>query len=92
MLFKEKENQFKYLTYNKSDKVKQRHFTLNIEVLENINELIQVFNKKNPNFKLNSSILANIIFNKFFIELENLSDTEKLQYIKSELLNQLNEY
>lgn len=92
MLFKEKENQFKYKTYDKKDKVKQRHFTLNTEILENINELIQVFNKTNPNLNINSSILANIIFNKFFIEFESLTDAEKLDYIKSEFLNQLNEY
>ena len=92
MLFKEKENQIKYKKYDKSEKVKQRHFTLNTEILENINELIQVFNKKNPNLNLTSSLLANIIFDKFFIEFASFNDAEKLQYIKEELLNQLNEY
>lgn len=92
MIFKENENKIKFLTYEKTETYKTRNFKLKCEVLENINELITVFNKTNPNLKLNSSTLANIIFNKFFIELENLTDTEILQDIKQEVLNQLNEY
>lgn len=89
MLFKEKENQIKYLTYETTETHKQRHFTLRTDILENINELTTVFNKNNPNLKLNSSLLANIIFNNFFKEFENLTDNEKLQIIKKEVLKEL---
>lgn len=89
MLFKEKENQIKYLSYETTEKYKQRHFTLRTDILENINELTTVFNKNNPNLKLNSSLLANIIFNNFFKEFENLTDHEKLTMIKKEVLKEL---
>ena len=92
MLFKEKENQIQYLTYDKKDKVKQRHFTLNTDILENINEIIKVFNKKHENLHLNSDTLATIIFNSFFIEFETLTDQEKLEYIKKGLLEQIHNY
>ena len=91
MLFKEKENKTKFLTYEKTETHKTRHFRLKCDVLENINELTTVFNKNNPNLKLNSNTLANIIFENFFKELETFTDAEILQAIKKEVLNQLNE-
>ena len=89
MLFKEPENQTKYLTYPPEIKAKQRHLTLSTDILENINELNTVFNKKNPQIKLNTNLLATIIFKKFFKEFETLTDTEKLEFIKNEVLKEL---
>lgn len=89
MLFKEKENQIKYLIYETTETHKQRHFTLRTDILEYINELIAVFNHNNPNLNLTSSLLANIIFNNFFKEFENLTDQEKLNLIKKEVLKEL---
>lgn len=87
MLFKE--HKIKYLTYSSNETHKQRHFTLKCETLENINELIAVFNNENPNLKLNSNLLANIIFEKYFKDFEKLTDNEKLTEIKKEVLNQI---
>lgn len=89
MLFKEKENKINYLQYDKTEKQKQRHFTLKCETLENINELMAVFNKVNPNLNLNSSLLANIIFENYFKEFEKLTDQDKLLKIKHEVLKQI---
>lgn len=87
MLFENKP--IKYLKYSKNEKTKQRHFTLKCETLENINELISVFNKENPNLRLTSNLLANIIFENFFKEFEKLTDQDKLLKIKHEVLNQI---
>lgn len=87
MLFKE--HKINYLTYLNTETHKQRHFTLKCETLENINELIAVFNNENPNLKLNSNLLANIVFEKYFKDFEKLTDNEKLTEIKKEILNQI---
>lgn len=87
MLFKE--HKINYLTYSSTETHKQRHFKLKCETLENINELIAVFNNENPNLNLNSNLLANIIFEKYFKDFEKLTDQEKLKEIKSDVLNQI---
>ena len=89
MLFTEKENQISYITYASNETSKQRHFTLKCDVLESINELIAVFNKKNPNLNLTSSLLLNIILENYFKNLETLTDMEILNLIKKEVLNQI---
>lgn len=87
MIFKNK--QTNYLKYSDNEKTKHRHFNLKCEILENINELISVFNKENPNLKLNSSLLANIIFDKYFKDLEKLTDQEILKTIKQDVLKEI---
>ena len=87
MIFKNKP--IKYLKYSETEKTKHRHFNLKCETLENINELTTVFNKENPNLKLTSSLLANIIFDKYFKDLEKLTDREILNTIKQDVLKEL---
>lgn len=88
MLFTEPENQINYKTYPVNTTTKQRKFNLNTDVLENMNELIKVFNKKNQGFYLNSSILANIIFESYFNIIKNYPDGEILETLKHEVLKQ----
>ena len=39
MIFKEPKNKTNYLKYSNNDKTKGRHFNLNVETLEQLNEL-----------------------------------------------------
>lgn len=89
MIFKEPENIIKYKTYEKNTKTKGRHFNLNIDVLENLNELTSVLKHKEPLLKINSNVLANAIFKKYFQTLENKTDTEILTELKEMLINEL---
>ena len=87
MLFKT--HDINYLKYSNEETYKQRHFTLKCGILENINELITVFNKENPNLNLNSNLLATIIFENFFNDFKKLDDPDKLSLIKEEVLKQI---
>ena len=87
MLFKN--HDINYLKYSNEETYKQWHFTLKCGILENINELITVFNKENPNLNLNSNLLATIIFENFFNEFKQLDDSDKLSLIKKEVLKQI---
>lgn len=89
MIFKEPKNQTKYKKYEKNIKTKGRHFNLNIDILENLNEIIKVMKQKEPLLKINSDVLANAIFKKYFQTLENKTDTEILTELKEMLINEL---
>lgn len=89
MLFKDPINQIDFIKYGEYETTKGRHLNLKCDVLENINELIAVYNFNNSDLKLNSSTLANIIFRAYFKQLETKTDQEILTIIKNGLKQEL---
>lgn len=89
MIFKEPQNQIKYLTYTNEQKTKGRHFNLNIKTLEQLNELIAVLKKELPNLNIKSDTIANIIFKKYFETLEQKKDKEIINDFKKEILKEV---
>lgn len=89
MIFKEPENQIKYLKYSNNETSKGRHFKLNVETLENLNELIAVLKKQIPKLNITSDAIANIIFKEYFKTLENKNDMEIINEFKKELLKEV---
>lgn len=86
MIFKDKENQYKYLKYSENETSKTRHFKLNTNTLEQLNELTTVTKKRIEYLNINSSIIANLIFDLYFKSLENKNDNQILKEIEQNLL------
>ena len=89
MLFKDPVNKIDYIKYGSNETTKGRHLNLKCDVLENINEIVAVYNHNNSDLKLNSSTLANIIFRAYFKQLEAKTDQEILTIIKNGLKQEL---
>lgn len=89
MIFKEPQNQIKYLTYTNEQKTKGRHFNLNVKTLEQLNELIAVLKKELPNLNIKSDTIADIIFKKYFETLEHKKDNEIINDFKKEILKEV---
>lgn len=90
MIFKEPCNQINYLTYDNKEKTKGRHLNIKCDVLEHLNEIIAVFNHNNTDLKINTNTLINIICRSYVQELENKTDTEILNDLKKQLIQELN--
>lgn len=89
MLFKKKRNEVTVLHYE-DRKTVERKIKFKKLLAEEVNVLIAVFNKETM-FKLNNSILVNIAMNNFFKQLEDLSEAETLELLKTEFIKEAKE-
>lgn len=86
MIFKEPKNKTKYLKYSNNDKTKGRHFNLNVETLEQLNELRAVLKLNLTSLNITSDLILNIILKEYFKTLENKPDNEIISHFKKEIL------
>lgn len=86
MLFKNKRKEVTVLHYE-DRKTVERKIKFKKLLAEEVNVLIAVFNKETM-FKLNNSILVNIAMNNFFKQLEDLSEAETLELLKTEFIKE----
>ena len=89
MLFENKRNEVTVLHYE-DRKTVERKIKFKKLLAEEVNVLIAVFNKETM-FKLNNSILVNIAMNNFFKQLEDLSEVETLELLKTEFIKEAKE-
>lgn len=89
MLFENKRNEVTVLHYE-DRKTVERKIKFKKLLAEEVNVLIAVFNKETM-FKLNNSILVNIAMNNFFKQLEDLSEAETLELLKTEFIKEAKE-
>lgn len=89
MLFENKRNEVTVLHYE-DRKTVERKIKFKKLLAEEVNVLIAVFNKETM-FKLNNSILVNIAMNNFFKQLEDLSEAETIELLKTEFIKEAKE-
>ena len=71
MVFSDPKYETNYLTYKDKNASKTRNFYIKCGLLENINEIIKVFNENTANFKINSSAFIEIVLYNFFKDLKH---------------------
>ena len=73
-----------YLENN--DKTKGRHFNLNVETLEQLNELRAVLKLNLTSLNITGDLILNIILKEYFKTLANKPDNEIINHFKKEIL------
>lgn len=64
----------------------ERHITLPVNVAEELNKVIAVFNKENKFLKINNSILVVSILHTYFKQADGLPEEKQLEEIKQKVV------
>ena len=84
-MFKDKGKSTKFRIYEDITEI-ERHITIPVNVAEELNKVIAVFNKENKFLKINNSILVVSILNTYFKQADGLSEDKQLEEIKQKVV------
>lgn len=84
-MFKDKGKSTKFRIYEDINEI-ERHITLPVNVAEELNKVIAVFNKENKFLKINNSILVVSILNTYFKQADGLPEDKQLEEIKQKVV------
>lgn len=84
-MFKDKGKSTKFRIYEDITEI-ERHITLPVNVAEELNKVIAVFNKENKFLKINNSILVVSILNTYFKQADGLPEEKQLEEIKQKVV------
>lgn len=84
-MFKDKGKSTKFRIYEDITEI-ERHITMPVNVAEELNKVIAVFNKENKFLKINNSILIVSILNTYFKQADGLPEDKQLEEIKQKVV------
>lgn len=84
-MFKDRGKSTKFRIYEDITEI-ERHITLPVNVAEELNKVIAVFNKENKFLKINNSILVVSILNTYFKQADGLPEDKQLEEIKQKVV------
>ena len=84
-MFKDKGKSTKFRIYEDITEI-ERHITLPVNVAEELNKVIAVFNKENKFLKINNSILIVSILHTYFKQADGLPEEKQLEEIKQKVV------
>lgn len=84
-MFKDKGKSTKFRIYEDITEI-ERHITMPVNVAEELNKVIAVFNKENKFLKINNSILIVSIINTYFKQADGLPEEKQLEEIKQKVV------
>lgn len=84
-MFKDKGKSTKFRIYEDITEI-ERHITMPVNVAEELNKVIAVFNKENKFLKINNSILIVSIINAYFKQADGLPEDKQLEEIKQKVV------
>lgn len=84
-MFKDKGKSTKFRIYEDITEI-ERHITLPVNVAEELNKVIAVFNKENKFLKINNSILVVSILHTYFKQADGLPEDKQLEEIKQKVV------
>ena len=88
MIFQEKRKEVNSIRYTEDRKTLGRRIGFKRALAEEINVLIDVFNKESEVVRINNSVLVNIAMNCFLKQLEKLPEEEALEYLERKALEE----
>lgn len=84
-MFKDKGKSTNFRIYEDITEI-ERHITLPVNVAEELNKVIAVFNKENKFLKINNSILVVSILHTYFKQADGLPEDKQLEEIKQKVV------
>lgn len=75
-----------YKQYPKEQGTVQRRIFFEREVAEDVNKIIAIFNSELTGFRLNSSVLINIVLRDFFSHLKTIDEKEAMEILKNNFI------
>lgn len=84
-MFKDKGKSTKFRIYEDITEI-ERHIRIPVNVAEELNKVIAVFNKENKFLKIDNSILIVSIINTYFKQADGLPEDKQLEEIKQKVV------